>query len=89
MGARAKRVFDQQVIEQIPVGRSHINMVVLIPGLAAAQPGRRSSARRDSLTGQAPHVGRIGASSVAIPESPCDLPEVLSVCDVRHISRVR
>ena len=35
-----QRVFDQQVIEQIPVGRSHINMVVLIPGLAAAQPGR-------------------------------------------------
>jgi hypothetical protein len=35
-----QRVFDQQVIEQIPVGRSHINMVVLIPGLAASQPGR-------------------------------------------------
>lgn len=35
-----QRVFDQEVIEQIPVGRSHINMVVLIPGLAAAQPGR-------------------------------------------------
>jgi len=35
-----QRVFDQQVIEQIPVGRSHINMVVLIPGLAATQPGR-------------------------------------------------
>jgi Carboxypeptidase regulatory-like domain len=35
-----QRVFDQQVIEQIPAGRSHINMVVLIPGLAAAQPGR-------------------------------------------------
>ena len=35
-----QRVFDQQVIEAIPAGRSHINMVVLIPGLAAAQPGR-------------------------------------------------
>ena len=35
-----QRVFDQQVIEQIPAGRSHINMVVLIPGLTAAQPGR-------------------------------------------------
>ena len=35
-----QRVFDQQVIETIPAGRSHINMVVLIPGLAAAQPGR-------------------------------------------------
>ena len=29
-----------QVIEAIPAGRSHINMVVLIPGLAATQPGR-------------------------------------------------
>jgi hypothetical protein len=35
-----QRVFDQQVIEAIPAGRSHINMVVLIPGLAASQPGR-------------------------------------------------
>jgi hypothetical protein len=35
-----QRVFDQQVIETIPAGRSHINMVVLIPGLAATQPGR-------------------------------------------------
>ena len=35
-----QRVFDQQVIEAIPAGRSHIDMVVLIPGLAAAQPGR-------------------------------------------------
>jgi Carboxypeptidase regulatory-like domain len=35
-----QRVFDQQVIEAIPAGRSHINMVVLIPGLAATQPGR-------------------------------------------------
>jgi hypothetical protein len=36
----SQRVFDQQVIEQIPVGRSHINMAVLVPGLIAAQPGR-------------------------------------------------
>ena len=35
-----QRVFDAQVIEAIPAGRSHINMVVLIPGLAATQPGR-------------------------------------------------
>ena len=35
-----QRVFDAQVIEAIPAGRSHINMVVLIPGLAASQPGR-------------------------------------------------
>jgi hypothetical protein len=35
-----QRVFDQAVIESIPVGRSHINMAVLIPGLAASQPGR-------------------------------------------------
>src|SRR5688572_9748385 len=35
-----QRVFDQQIIEAIPAGRSHINQVVLIPGLSAAQPGR-------------------------------------------------
>ena len=35
-----QRVFDQEVIEAIPAGRSHINMAVLIPGLAASQPGR-------------------------------------------------
>jgi hypothetical protein len=35
-----QRVFDQAVIEAIPAGRSHINMAVLIPGLAASQPGR-------------------------------------------------
>jgi hypothetical protein len=35
-----QRVFTSDVIEQIPVGRSHINMAVLIPGLVAAQPGR-------------------------------------------------
>jgi hypothetical protein len=35
-----QRVFDAAVVEAIPVGRSHINMAVLIPGLAASQPGR-------------------------------------------------
>jgi len=35
-----QRVFDSATIEAIPAGRSHIDMVVLIPGLAAAQPGR-------------------------------------------------
>ncbi|HEX5107731.1 MAG TPA: carboxypeptidase regulatory-like domain-containing protein [Vicinamibacterales bacterium] len=35
-----QRVFDQEVIEAIPVGRSHIDLVVLIPGLSASQPGR-------------------------------------------------
>jgi hypothetical protein len=35
-----QRVFDAATVEAIPVGRSHINMAVLIPGLVAAQPGR-------------------------------------------------
>jgi hypothetical protein len=35
-----QRVFTQDVIEAIPVGRSHINIAVLIPGLTASQPGR-------------------------------------------------
>jgi hypothetical protein len=35
-----QRVFDQEVIEAIPVGRSHINLAVLVPGLLAVQPGR-------------------------------------------------
>jgi hypothetical protein len=35
-----QRVFDAATVEAIPVGRSHINMAVLIPGLAATQPGR-------------------------------------------------
>jgi len=39
-GTTQQRVFDQQVIEAIPAGRSHVNMAVLIPGLAASQPGR-------------------------------------------------
>jgi hypothetical protein len=36
----AQRVFTQEVIEAIPAGRSHINQMVLIPGLSATQPGR-------------------------------------------------
>ncbi len=35
-----QRVFTQEVIEAIPAGRSHINQLVLIPGLQASQPGR-------------------------------------------------
>jgi uncharacterized protein (DUF2141 family) len=35
-----QRVFDQELIEAIPAGRSHINQAVLIPGLSASQPGR-------------------------------------------------
>jgi hypothetical protein len=35
-----QRVFDAATVEAIPVGRSHINMAVLVPGLVAAQPGR-------------------------------------------------
>ncbi len=35
-----QRVFDQELIDAIPVGRSHINLVVLVPGLFASQPGR-------------------------------------------------
>jgi hypothetical protein len=36
----AQRVFTQEVIDAIPAGRSHINQIALIPGLAAVQPGR-------------------------------------------------
>jgi len=35
-----QRVFSQDVLEAIPAGRSHINEIVLIPGVNAAQPGR-------------------------------------------------
>jgi hypothetical protein len=35
-----ERVFSQDVIDSIPAGRSHINEIVLIPGITAAQPGR-------------------------------------------------
>ena len=36
----SQRVFDAATVEAIPVGRSHINMAVLVPGLIASQPGR-------------------------------------------------
>ncbi|HXH24690.1 MAG TPA: carboxypeptidase-like regulatory domain-containing protein, partial [Vicinamibacterales bacterium] len=35
-----QRVFSHEVIDTLPVGRSHINLVVLVPGLSASQPGR-------------------------------------------------
>jgi Carboxypeptidase regulatory-like domain len=38
--AQRQRVFSQEVLEAIPAGRSHINEIVFIPGVAAAQPGR-------------------------------------------------
>jgi carboxypeptidase family protein len=38
--AQRQRVFGQDVLEAIPAGRSHINEIVFIPGVAAAQPGR-------------------------------------------------
>jgi hypothetical protein len=38
--AQRQRVFGQDLIEAIPAGRSHINEVVFVPGVIAAQPGR-------------------------------------------------
>ncbi len=38
--SQRQRVFSQEVIEAIPAGRSHINEIVLLPGVAASQPGR-------------------------------------------------
>ncbi|HVZ19644.1 MAG TPA: carboxypeptidase regulatory-like domain-containing protein [Vicinamibacterales bacterium] len=38
--SQQERVFSQQVIDTIPAGRSHINEIVLIPGVTSAQPGR-------------------------------------------------
>jgi hypothetical protein len=38
--SQKERVFSQELIEAIPAGRSHINEIVLIPGIQAAQPGR-------------------------------------------------
>src|SRR4029077_12287305 len=38
--AQRQRVFSQEVIDAIPAGRSHINEIVLIPGVVASQPGR-------------------------------------------------
>ena len=35
-----QRVFDQEVTDAIPAGRSYMNVAVLIPGLQAAQAGR-------------------------------------------------
>jgi hypothetical protein len=37
---RQQRVMTAEVIESIPVGRSHLNTAVLIPGLVAQQPSR-------------------------------------------------
>src|SRR5215831_14244653 len=38
--SQKERVFSQQIIDAIPAGRSHINEIVLIPGIQSAQPGR-------------------------------------------------
>jgi hypothetical protein len=38
--AQRQRVFGQDVLEAIPAGRSHINEIVFVPGVVAAQPGR-------------------------------------------------
>jgi hypothetical protein len=37
---QTERVFSQEIIDAIPAGRSHINEIVLIPGIQSAQPGR-------------------------------------------------
>jgi hypothetical protein len=38
--AQRQRVFSDELLQAIPAGRSHINEIVLIPGVQAAQPGR-------------------------------------------------
>jgi hypothetical protein len=38
--SQRQRVFSQEVLDAIPAGRSHINEIVLLPGVNAAQPGR-------------------------------------------------
>ena len=38
--SQRQRVFSQEVLDAIPAGRSHINEVVLLPGVNASQPGR-------------------------------------------------
>jgi hypothetical protein len=38
--SQQERVFSKDVIEAIPAGRSHINELVLLPGIVAANPGR-------------------------------------------------
>ena len=35
-----QQVFNQEVLEAIPAGRSHLNLAVLVPGLATTQTGR-------------------------------------------------
>jgi hypothetical protein len=35
-----QRVFNQEVLDAIPAGRSHLNIAVLVPGLATTQTGR-------------------------------------------------
>ena len=62
-----QRVFNQQVIEAIPAGRSHINMVVLIPGLAATQPGRGALA---DVGGTKIFRTRSSRSMAAAPATP-------------------
>jgi hypothetical protein len=64
-----QRVFDQQVIEQIPAGRSHINMVVLIPGLAAPQPGRGALATAAVLVRNSPPAALAAIEVSATPDS--------------------
>jgi hypothetical protein len=38
--SQRQRVFSQDVLDAIPAGRSHINEIVLLPGVIASQPGR-------------------------------------------------
>ena len=38
--SQRQRVFSQEVLDAIPAGRSHINEIVLLPGVNASQPGR-------------------------------------------------
>jgi hypothetical protein len=38
--AQRQRVFSDELLQAIPAGRSHINEIVLIPGVQASQPGR-------------------------------------------------
>jgi hypothetical protein len=38
--SQRQRVFSQDTLDAIPAGRSHINEIVLLPGVNASQPGR-------------------------------------------------
>jgi hypothetical protein len=38
--SQRQRVFSQDLLDAIPAGRSHINEIVLLPGVNASQPGR-------------------------------------------------